>query len=801
MVQRVRGAWWAVPVVAVALAAGCASPEERAAGYASKAVALFGQGETDKAKLEARNALQLAPKNVPARWLLAQIADAEGEFGQMLGHLEVVIAEDPTHVPARLKLAQLLLFAQDYAGAQVFIDQLAKLAPDDPQYRMLLARQKFQQGDLAGGIALMDGVVAERPQDAEAALLRGMAISFDDPRRGLAELETAAGRLDGAAARPLRQARVDILSRLDDRSGVERELKALAADYPDGGYSRDLANYLTAQGRLDEAEQALRDAIKADPDNFDLKFALAQFISRSRQNPDLAEATLKEFIAAAPDEARLPILLGTFYEASNRAEEAMDQYRAAAARDPRSANGYEARTRIAALQLAAGRPAEARTTLEEVLAEAPDNGPALLGRGELNLAEGRPDDAIADLRGVLRKEPENRAALRALARAHLARGDATLAQDSFRRLLQVAPGDVDANTELARLLAAAGRGNEAEPLLRRALETQPNYVPAGSLLVEVLAARGDLAAAEGEARRLAALDDELGVGQLQLGRVLQARGNAAEAATAYRVVLRREPASLPALRGLVDVLAAKDQLAAAGTEIERFVAANPGSVEAELMLGDNLLRRRQPEPARAVAERVRGRVPGDPRPWLIIINSYGNEPAARGQALEAAVAAVPGTAEFWKLLATHYLLVGRTDDAQSAYERGLVAIAGHPGLSNDLAALLLDARTDDASFRRALALVEPLASDRNPAVLDTLGWAHYRLGDFPKAVQFLERALALESANPIIHFHLGMAYKAMNNAAGATQHLEKSLAAGDAFPGAREARAALDELRRAAAPG
>jgi hypothetical protein len=64
-------------------------------------------------------------------------------------------------------------------------------------------------------------------------------------------------------------------------------------------------------------------------------------------------------------------------------------------------------------------------------------------------------------------------------------------------------------------------------------------------------------------------------------------------------------------------------------------------------------------------------------------------------------------------------------------------------------------------------------------------------------VQYLEQALALESANPIIHFHLGMAYKASDNPVGATQHLEKALAAGgDGFPGAGEARGALDELRR-----
>jgi tetratricopeptide (TPR) repeat protein len=259
------------------------------------------------------------------------------------------------------------------------------------------------------------------------------------------------------------------------------------------------------------------------------------------------------------------------------------------------------------------------------------------------------------------------------------------------------------------------------------------------------------------------------------------------------------------LRGLIGSLTLTNQLDAAGRELEQFLRDNPGNgpaaADARVLLAGNLLRRGQHEAARAAAEQARAAAPRDPRAYIVLASTWPDDPAARERILLEGIESNPAAIELWQLLGSDHQRNGRIDDAIALYERGLRAQPGQPLLANNLASLLLDARTDEASLKRALDLSLPFGDGREAVGLDTLGWAHYRLGDFPKAVQFLERALALESANPIIHFHLGMAYKAMNNAAGATQHLEKSLAAGDAFPGAREARAALDELRRAAAPG
>jgi Flp pilus assembly protein TadD len=43
-------------------------------------------------------------------------------------------------------------------------------------------------------------------------------------------------------------------------------------------------------------------------------------------------------------------------------------------------------------------------------------------------------------------------------------------------------------------------------------------------------------------------------------------------------------------------------------------------------------------------------------------------------------------------------------------------------------------------------------------IVDSLGWAHYRLGDYSSAVEYLEKAIELVPEDPTINDHLGDAY-------------------------------------------
>jgi Flp pilus assembly protein TadD len=63
-------------------------------------------------------------------------------------------------------------------------------------------------------------------------------------------------------------------------------------------------------------------------------------------------------------------------------------------------------------------------------------------------------------------------------------------------------------------------------------------------------------------------------------------------------------------------------------------------------------------------------------------------------------------------------------------------------------------------LREAVAMVQR-AVDANPksgAMIDSLGWGYYRLGDYNDAVEKLEEAVAIEAGDPDVNNHLGDAY-------------------------------------------
>ena len=147
------------------------------------------------------------------------------------------------------------------------------------------------------------------------------------------------------------------------------------------------------------------------------------------------------------------------------------------------------------------------------------------------------------------------------------------------------------------------------------------------------------------------------------------------------------------------------------------------------------------------------------------------------------------------LLATEFEQSGRYDDAMKVYEGLLKTSPKYEPAINNLAALLLDQRTDKASHARALQLAEGLEKAENPAMLDTLGWAYYRAGKYPEAVSVLERVVAKAGQFPVFRYHLGMAYLRAGNTVGAKQELQKAVdkVQGD-YPGLAEARTTLAKL-------
>jgi len=64
------------------------------------------------------------------------------------------------------------------------------------------------------------------------------------------------------------------------------------------------------------------------------------------------------------------------------------------------------------------------------------------------------------------------------------------------------------------------------------------------------------------------------------------------------------------------------------------------------------------------------------------------------------------------------------------------------------------------NLKQGMAMIEKAVAAKpdDGYIVDSLGWAHYRLGDFDQAVRYLERAVELRPEDPTLNDHLGDAY-------------------------------------------
>ena len=778
------------------LLAACGTPEKRAADYLVDAQKLYAAGDYVKARLEAQNAAQLEPVNVQVRFLLAQISEQQKLYPEMVGHLQVVVNEDPANVEARLKLATAFFLGQMYVESAQQTEALLRLAPKDPRAHLLNARLLFHKGDRSSGMTELQSALQLDPANVEAILLKAASFGPKEIDQALATLDVAINHLAPEKTRLLRELQLILLAEANRPGAIEVALRQLVRYFPEEQrYQFQLAEFYTSQGRVDEADQLLKSVTEADPKNADKQVGYAQFLEK-HGNPAKAEAALKTFIARNPDALKLPLALAQLYESSKRLDEAHKAYADLGTRAPRSPEGIVARFRVALIDLSAGKTAVARAGLDSILKDAPEDPNSLLLRASLRNREGKFDEAIGDLRVVLSKERDNTQALLLLANTHVLKNDIVLAKDTYQQLLQVAPDSPAGLRELAALYAAGKQYPEAADLLRRRLNKAPDDLVAAGRLVEVLLAQNQTASAEAEARRMVALANQAGMGDFSLGQVLARKKDYGAAVEAFRKSMAARPGDPLALEGLASSLMAGGKRAEAKNVLVQQLDNSENQLVARFLLAGIYSGEGDQAKAAAYLEDVLKQKPESVPAWTALAGIY-KEREERIRVLQRAIKAVPGTVELQTRLATEFLEAGRPEDAITVYENLLKADPKSEAAINNLAAVLLDQRTDKASHARALKLAEGLASSKNPALLDTLGWAYYRAGRYPEAVSVLERVVAKAGKVSVFRYHLGMAYLGTGNEVGAKQQLVEAVEKTKGqYPGLAEARATLEKLNK-----
>src|SRR5262249_21272750 len=135
---RYKGLIFALCLAAVT-SAGCSKDEPTKEELLSRAKAAFAAGQWDKAEMDYRRVLSLAPEDQAALRQLGIIYLDQGQIVQAYPVLKKFIDLQPDDPEMQLKLATVYLASRDYTLARDAASQILEKQPDNEQALLLLA--------------------------------------------------------------------------------------------------------------------------------------------------------------------------------------------------------------------------------------------------------------------------------------------------------------------------------------------------------------------------------------------------------------------------------------------------------------------------------------------------------------------------------------------------------------------------------------------------------------------------------------------------------------------------------------
>jgi tetratricopeptide (TPR) repeat protein len=786
-----------VLVCLAALIMGCSGGETRKAKHVEKGRSFLAAGNFEKARIEFRNALQIAPTDSTVRFENGVVDEKLGNVREAAQFYEGAIDINKDNVPARAALGRLYVIAGSAARALETIKPSMDKHPDDSGLLTVRAAARDVLKDIPGALADAERAVQLTPNNEDAVgILAGIYQANGQSDKALALLASTIKQLPGTIS--LRLELAQLYSRRNENPQAESLLVELIRLKPqDKAHRLRLAQFYARLNRTDDAERVLRDGVKTLPGERTLKTSLIEFLA-ARRSRDIAEKELQGFIAQAPEDYALRFALARFYEqgkAYPKAEAVYNEVIAAAGLD---GPGITARDRLAELRSQQNDAAGAEKLLGEVLAKVPRDDDALFLRANLALNQRDPKTAIADLRSVLRDQPNAVGVMRVLARAHLANGEPALAEETMRRAVDANPTDAATRLDLAKLLINLHKPEQARPVVDELIKQQPTNIDALAAQFDIAAMGKDLAGAKVAADEIVAANPKLALGYFYQGTVAEMDKRPDDAVRLYSASLQQQPTASETLQAVTRVLAGQNRLPEALKRLDDVAARYPENAVPLNIKGEALMAaKRTPEGIEAFKEAVTR----DPKSWagyrnLAFAQVANHDTSGAIATLQNAIAKVTSPEQLETTLGVLYQQNGKPDDAIRMYDSALRQDPQSDVLANNLAMLLVDAKRDPASIERAKRLAARFSNSDNPQLLDTYGWVLYKGGEATNAVTALQAASSKAPDLPVLWYHLGMAELLSGQTQAARESLTRSLKSGQNFSGMEEAKATLDKLAR-----
>ena len=345
-------------------------------------------------------------------------------------------------------------------------------------------------------------------------------------------------------------------------------------------------------------------------------------------------------------------------------------------------------------------------SFDRLLGKYPNDGQLLFGKALLLQQDGRPEEALKLLETSTAKHDQSAPLLlRARLLQSLGRGEEAL--PLLKKGMERSPNDKRLRLTYARQLVELGRMDDARSefssLLQQFPEDDDLRFSLALVCLEAEAWREAIVYLEELVQR----DAHVNPAQYNLGRAHEALGNVDEALLAYSLVGGGND-YLPAQARLTDLLVANGRGAEASKHLAEARDSEPEyALQLYLIEAEALSKQNQPDQAWALIQDALKQYPGDVN--LLYTRAMLAEPRNDLKQLERDLRTIierqPDNA--MALNALGYTLVDRTD----RHQEGLQLIQQ----AHDL-------------------------NPEDPAILDSLGWANFRLGNLAEAEKLLRQA-------------------------------------------------------------
>lgn len=557
---------------------------------------------------------------------------------------------------------------------------------------------------------------------------------------------------------------------------------------PEDPYIRlEYSRFLVRQRRLSNAAQQVATAYQLAPNEPDVLRAYAEtqlkMAGQDGAALNAARQALERLREIDPEDVESMVSLGQIYLSEQSPDRAADVFQAVL--DQTSGNRVVYRLLVDAL-VRSGQADRAIEVLSEALELDPLFTRARIVLSELLGEQGRHAEAVEVLLAtpeVVAGDPElqKRLALE-LHRA----GDFAGALAAVDRVLEVEASDYAALYLKTVILTLQGENDEAILLAKRLVALHPDSLDVVVLLAQLLERQGRWQDADIELRRIEQ--------QLRIARETQTADQALSQrvvilsrAGAWQDVVEALEPQLPELEdsGQIDLIFlyadAQSRLGEQGKALailSRFESGSPAERLAIAKQAEILYRLEDQDRAE---ERISELLATDTYEDMVRAAEVYQRLERYEEAipiLERALRLEPDSTQAMFWLGASYERTGRGSQAETVLQ-GLLDI--DPNFAPALNYLGYMWADQGENLDKALVLVRQAVAlePDNGAYIDSLGWAHYQLGEYDEARGYLERAAKIVGNDAVVLEHLGDLYLALGQMEDARQSYERSLALED----------------------